>query len=374
MKKTRTLLLAGVIASLFLTGAGCARFKVDKMTLSVLFSIPLGNELHELNYPRQRGLYYEIPSRVAVVGDWLAISEASSRVIKIYKENQLSGIIYSSESTQKKPEKPEKVGAPWVVESAHLGVPGMLVSGHNDDFYAVTYTPPVSGDAGGAGYYKIVHFDIKGNFVNLIGRNNKESLPFERIIWMDIDENRNLWVLYRYLGNLYLDRIGKESKVLTISEEECRKTLFGANPQDEKRLYSCEVMLPFEDGENILYSGKVQTVPRESEESLEGYEFLYRTYKVKSSLSGEVKTVFEKHRDPDSYPELPIGDQIYIWKPDDGNRVRAAIYNLEGDLLNNLQIEFTGKKNNWRSTYPSLSGEIYSLRIHQNNLEVCRWK
>ena len=372
MKKTGMLLLLWVMGVTALGVSGCARFKVEKLNLTTLFSIPLGSELHELNYPKQRGLYYEIPSRVAVVGDWLAISEPSSRVIKIYKENQLSSIIYSAESTQKRPDKKEE-GAPRFTESTHLGIPGMLTSGRDDDFYALTFTTAASGESGATGYYKIIHFDIKGNFINLIGRNNQESLPFERIIWMDTDENHNLWVLYRYLGNLYLERLGKESKVLTLSEEDCRKTLFGENPKDTERLYTCEVMLPFEDGEHILYAGKVQTVPREKNESLEGYEFLYRTYKVKNIVSGEVKTVFEKHSDPDSYPELPIGEQIYIWKPDDGDRVRAAVYNLDGDLLNNLQIEFIGKKSTWRSTYPSLNGEIYSLRVHNNELEVCRW-
>jgi len=355
----------------------CSWLRVNKLTSKMIFSTPIDKSENNLNIPNQSGLYYEIPSTIGIVNDWYIVSEPSAKKIKIFKENKLSVIIKSDTI------KNEKINAPAdssvkVITNHYLNIPGMITGGQDDDFYVVSFSPTDSESTystqnlNSTGIYKILHFDVKGNFLQFIGRHSQIEMPFEKIVWMDVDENNHLWVSHRSFGELYLDKYNNGQEMESVDEKLCTATLFPPEKIDPKHLYTCEILYPFYDGRTVLMVGRVDEVPEEKSKS-GNYIFLYRkyiTYDLKDKSSEEI---FGKITDPESYPYIPYNDHILIWRTVSSNRVKLAVYNDSGNLINNLQIDFFGKRSNWRSTYVTLTGNTYSIRVFNNALELYQW-
>jgi hypothetical protein len=364
--------------------SSCARFKVDKLNSEIIFKIPASGPGKLLNYPFHRGLMHEIPSHVGVVDNWLVISEPSNKAIKIFNGNKLTTVILASDADGAPYEEMKKKNADLnfnVIMNVNVVYPGTVVAGRNDDFYVVTYKPSAieqntnpNVDSQSTGYYKILHFDVKGNFINVIGRELKQELPFESIIWLDTDDNNDLWVLYRHFNELHLDNYGKDGMLASIDEKDCSASMNPSEVTDKDHLFTCEVLYPFDNGKKVLMSGRFEKLENEQNKENTKYLFIERLYASKTLKTGQVETIFHRKNDPDSYPYLSYGDNFFMWKTISAKRTKLSIYTTSGELENNLQIDLYGQRNDWRSTYATLSGKIYSLRIFDKNLEVHRWR
>ncbi|MDH4199725.1 MAG: hypothetical protein OEV66_05015 [Spirochaetia bacterium] len=359
----------------------CARFKVEKLSPNELFSIPVDRKPDHLNFPEQKGLYYEIPGRIAVVDDWLVVSESSNKVIKIFKDNKLHTLI-SSENNKKNPAPDEKKDSKkedfQKIFSKHLNVPGGLAAGKEDDFYAINFIAPSEtnkGDEGEpSGFYKILHFDVKGKFLHMIGRQAKMDVPFESILWMDVDDDNNLWVLYKYVEEIVLDEYKDGELIHSISQKDCEAALFNNVSIDKSEIAQCEQMYPFNSDKKVLMIGRIDKLPEKKSDVDSIYVFQHRVYKTKNLKNGKIETIFDNMNDPEDYPYLPYSSNILIWKTVRVDRFKLAVYDTDGDLVKYFQIDLPGKRNSWRSTYTTLSGKFYSLRVHNKSLHVVQWK
>jgi hypothetical protein len=373
-----------LLAAIAFLSASCARFKVNKLASSELFKIPIGHENTSLNYPEQKGLYYEIPGRVAVVDNILVTSEPSANKIKIFKDNKLQVVIVSENaakntSNYNEEQKPEVKKEFNQVVNKNLNVPGALAAGNDDDFYVINYIsatsqPETPSQISSGGYYKILHFDVKGNFLDIIGREGRMDLPFESILWMDTDDNNNLWVLYKYIDSLTLDQYKNGGLVNSISQKQCNETLFQNEKEEKTMVRQCEEMYPFYNGSQILLIGREDKIPDKKEISDQVYQFQRRIYKTLNLKNGKVETVFANMNDPEDYPYIPYESNLLIWKTIRADRFKIAVYDTDGDLIKFFQIELPDRRNNWRSTYATLSGNFYSLRLQNKSLSVYQWK
>jgi hypothetical protein len=363
--------------------SSCARFKVEKLNPNELFNIPIDKQADHLNFPEQKGLYYEIPGRLAIMDDWLIISESSNKDIKIFKGNKLRTVIYSEDVKknmavdEKIPVKKEDIQKTF---SRHLNIPGALTGGKDDDFYVINYistedianNEKIEGDSGG--YYKILHFDIKGNFLQIIGRQGKMDHPFESILWMDTDDDNNLWVLYKYVEQLVLDRYKDGILTYTITQKDCEEALFTGENVEETSIKQCEEMYPFYNDDMVLMIGRIDKLSEKKGDNDSANAFQRRIYKTKDTKNNKVNTIFENMNDPEDYPYIPHSSNILIWKTAKQDRFKIAVYDTDGDLIKFLQIDLPGRRNNWRSTYATLAGDFYSLKVQKNSLQVIKWK
>ena len=363
----------------------CARFKVEKLNANELFNIPIDKQADHLNFPDQKGLYYEIPGKLAVVDDWLIVSEPSNKDIKIFKGNKLRTVIYSDDvkksiiPDEKKPGKKDEIQK---IISRHLNIPGALTGGKDDDFYVINYiTTDDAGnndvknhDADAGGYYKILHFDIKGNFLQIIGRQGKMDHPFESILWMDTDDDNNLWILYKYVEQLVLDRYKDGILTYTISQKDCEDALFLGESIESTSMKQCEEMYPFYNDDKVLMIGRVDKISDKKAENDSSSTFQRRIYKTKNTKNNKLNTIFDNMNDPEDYPYIPHSSNILIWKTARQDRFKLAVYDTDGDLIKYLQIDLPGRRNNWRSTYATLSGDFYSLKVQNSGLQIIKWK
>ncbi|MDH4261951.1 MAG: hypothetical protein OEV78_02790 [Spirochaetia bacterium] len=362
----------------------CARFKVEKLNSNELFSIPIDKKAEHLDFPEQKGLYYEIPGRLAVLDDWLIVSESSNKQIKIFKNNKLKTIIVSEDAKKNVPVDDKSVKKEIVqrMYSKHLNIPGALAAGKDDDFYVINYISTEdaakkenkSDGLESEGYYKILHFDVKGNFLQIIGRQGKMDRPFETILWMDTDDDNNLWILYKSIEQLVLDKYKDGILVYSMSQMECEEALFSGQKVEDNSITQCEEMYPFYNDDKILLIGRIDKLPEKKADNDSVYIFQRRIYKTKNIKNKKLNTIFENMNDPEDYPYIPHGSNILIWKTAKLDRFKLAVYDTDGDLVKFLQIDLPGRRNSWRSTYATLAGDFYSLKVQSNNLQVIKWK
>lgn len=369
-KKKMTLAKHFMVSLLIISMGACARFKVSNLDANVLFSIPINK--NSLSFPSQTGILHGIPRKVGITSERLTISEPENKSIKIFKENQLERIIISKDrenDTFSNEPNDKKIRS----FSEYLKIPGNIVSGTEDDFYVLNYYPNLSGPNEQSGFYKIIHYDLKGQFIQIIGRNGQSELPYENVIWMDTDTSGRLWVAYRHLDDLYLEGYEENQVYRSYSDQECVKNVFMGQNLSSTDIARCEFMYPFPSGEKLLLVGRVDSI-KDSEAGAKGRVFKYRTFVV-IDKNGKSEVIFGKINDPEDFPYIPYNEnEILLWQTLDYNRVKLPIYSLHGALINNLQITQTDRFENWRSTWFNLQGKAYSIKVDSLKLEVIRWK
>ncbi len=354
----------------------CARFRVDHLTAVKIAAIPLGHE--GLEYPKQNGIYHEIPKTIGIIDDWLVAAEPSNGTIKIFNNNRLQVRLMSKSAAEKRGTGKKSTDDPDSkvrnITSEQLRVPGRISTGNDEDFFVVNFMPVESREkteTGGA--YRILHYDLNGKLLGVIGRKGQPELPFEHILWMDTDKQGNLWVLYNHFEELHLDRYYKEKLITEFREKQCDEALFSEVNREKNYVYRCEFMYPFFSGDKILLVGRVDRAPAESSKSA-GYQFQHRIFRVRDK-NGNLDTIFSRLNDPEDYPYLPYDDnQILIWQTIDYQKIRMAVYSLSGDLTNNLQIQQDGRFSQWRSTWMTLSAQFYSIQVADGFFYVIRWR
>jgi len=370
-----------IITILFITfsillNLSCARFKIEKLNANEIFNIKISKKT--INFPKQSGSYFEIPSKIGIYKDWLIVSEPSHHLIKIFKNNELKIIIISSAHYKafKKKHENLKQNKIKIISNEHLNTPGRIVSAE-ESFYVLNYYPlHVQNNENNnyaRGSYKILMFNLNGNFESIIGRNAEPDLAFQNILWMDVDSNNNFWIYYTYLDNLELIKYNKKKIIKKFTQKECEKILYKNHKKEKNNLYQCEYMYPFNSGKKILFIGKVNS-PSKNNKKVGGHIFQYRIFKTKNLENNEIKTIFDYFNDPEDHPYVPYDDNhIMILQTKNYNTIKFSLYNTEGSLRTNYQIKLDGLRNAWRSTYYNLNGNFYSIKIENNYFKVIRW-
>jgi len=347
--------------------AGCARFRSSTLRPEKIFSLPLSED--KARFPRQGGIYHEIPGRVGVLKEWVAFSEPSEKTIKLFRSGKLVFTVRGQDAKNKNEARSLEA----------VRVPGRIVMGSNDDFFVENYIPPEgeSKDPSARGGYKILQFDFKGKLLRSIGRKGLSELVFENILWFDVDSKGYLWVLYRYLDELHLDRYEGSRLAYEFRQTDCEAMTLDKRQlemlKDRNSIVHCEYIYPFYSGERVMLSSRIDRIDPDSEKKQ--LTLAYRIVKVKSLNDAPPETVFARLSNAEDHPYLPQGsDSVGIWQNLESGRVRIARYSLSGDLRNSIVIEQSGRPSEWRQIWQTLSGEVYGIRIFADQFEIHHFK
>lgn len=361
----RTVALLVCLVAVF---SGCARFRSSTLKPEKIFSLPFGDD--KAHFPRQGGVYHEIPGRVGVLKEWVAFSEPSEKTIKLYRSGKLAFSVRGQDSGKSK-------GDSRSLEAVRI--PGRIVMGGNDDFFVENYIPPEgeSKDPTTKGGYKILQFDFKGKLLRSIGRKGLSELVFENILWFDADTKGYLWVLYRYLDELHLDRYEGNRLAYEFRQTDCEAMTLDKKQlemlKDRNSIVHCEYIYPFYSGERVMLSSRIDRIDPDSEKKQ--LTLAYRIVKVKNLNDAAAETVFARLSNAEDHPYLPQGkDSVGIWQNLEGGKVRIARYSLTGDLKNSIVIEQTGRPSEWRQVWQTLSGDVYGIRVFADQFEIHQFK
>ena len=367
---------------LTITIINCARFKVEKLKPETIFTAEIGKDV---KFPNQDGLKHVIPGQMGIVNDWVIIPETSDHRLKIFKNSRLQVILVDKaqyQSTQKIAPATKAIDSiTRPIEQMHY--PGLIANGVNEDFYVANYTPFPSQRTknrfsskprqviSAGGLYNVLHFNVKGELLDVIGRDTNYALSFGVIMRLDVDSEGRLSVLSNHVEGIQLQTYKNKKVIRTISEAECESILF--ENRSTKNSYTCEQMIPFFDGEKILLAGRVDRVGKARPK---GSTFEFRVFKIKDFEDNQVKTVFANLNDPGDLPYIPIDQgHILIWQGNNKpHKIKWPKFNLEGDLVNNLQITLTGRRHAYRNTYATIDGRFFSIKVFNQKISIIEWK
>jgi len=364
MAVARPLWIVLAASSLFL--GACARFRTHTLSPEKIFSVSLTDG--KLHYPRQNGIYHEIPSRLGVLKDWVVLSEPSEKTVRIFRAAKQVASITAGAKQKTETKNPDV-----------LRIPGRVVMGVSDDFFVESYFPPDSEGANALdrGSYKILHYDLKGKYLHTIGRKGLSELAFENLLWFDADTKGYLWVLYRYLDELHLDRYEGTRLAYEFRQTDCENVMLDKKQiqslKEKNSVIHCEYMYPFYSGERLLLASRVDRIDSESEKKQ--LALAYRIVKVKNLSEPAAETVFARLTNAEDHPYLPQGrDGVGLWQNLEPGRVRIGRYSLGGDLRNSLILETSGNTHEWRKVWQTLGGEFYGIRIFADQFEIHQFR
>ncbi|HRP68100.1 MAG TPA: hypothetical protein PLY93_01025 [Turneriella sp.] len=346
----------------------CARFRTSTLKPEKIFAATIGSE--KIVYPKQSGIYHEIPSRVGVHKEWIALSEPSEKTIKLFRSGKLEAVIRAQDSGKTKNDAKG-------LEA--LRIPGRIMMGVNDDFFVENYIPPEgeNKEASSRGGYKILQFDFKGKLLRSIGRKGLPELVFENLLWFDADSKGYLWVLYRYLDELHLDRYEGSRLAYEYRQTDCENATVDKKQIEQLKsrnsIVHCEYIYPFYSGERIMFASRIDRIDTESDKKQ--MALAYRVVKVKNLGEAENKTVFDRLANAEDHPYLPQGgNYVGIWQNLENGRVRVQRYSLDGDLTNSIVLDMTGRVSQWRQVWSTLSGNFYGIRIFSDQFEIYKFQ
>lgn len=344
----------------------CARFRFEERHPEIIFSA--STETGEMDFPVQSGVLVGVPRKIARVDNLNILSSPEGGEIYIFEKDTLSRIIRGSSApdTEKTPSVP-------VVSSPPLHIPGETIAGKNKNFFVLNYIPAGSSEEESqSGFYRILEYSLSGELLHVIGRSGQSELAFDKVLWFDLDRKGRLWVLHLYLDRLYLDRYEDGVQEVSVSAQDCRTHLYGENTAQTEETKECELMYPFPEGNDILLSGRTEKKGKTENESS---RFQFRTFAHLDLEKNTVKMISQEWNDPDDFPLPSISEKTMIlWQMQNKQRARISFYDLSGHLKNNYRIDFIGHPQQWRSTYTTLSGKIYSVKVSPGRIESVEWK
>lgn len=207
----------------------------------------------------------------------------------------------------------------------------------------------------------VLMFDKNGTLQYTLGRQGAPNIPFDFIEHIEVDRGDRLFV------------VSRKFNTWNVSRFHDRKLNFSSNFSNSEFV---------EKEENNSYEGKIDCVRalRDGESLMlsvayyHGLRFKYRkifNYSIKDSRI--VRSIINI---PDPKNELfaVIEDMhLYLWNIEE-RRTRFVVTNFDGNIVNNVLLNFDEKRYYFQDLMVDETGSFYSYRVNRNSVDILEWK
>lgn len=375
--------LLPVAILIILTMSQCARFRIDELSPSALYSIPLEMNVTEQDFPdglpilRTERIYGNFPYMPAINDDGIFLSDVSYRVIRFFPGSQAqpSWIL----NARGKPLDLE-------IESTDIpaGIPGAVASNDdalyieihdiqeeekrnyspidsNPDFPAENRLPAIlRPEFSTAAPARIVRVDLDDRTVITLKGEEAGNARFDRVDRMVMGEDDTLFVFHRVAG----------SPAITIYREGVliRTELpRGVEATEELKNHRLEVesMLPYPGGDRFLISAVFRNPSTFAPEIRKIYH---------QPRGGQATEIYSTDETRDALSWAAPDGGFILETLDDSGGILFKIFSSNGEYLNNQLLRFPGVRESWRETYRNLNNRIFSVRINEGNYQLNEWQ
>ncbi len=370
-----------VLISLFLSQ--CARFRIDELAPSTIYSIPLQMNVTAEEFPdglpilRTERIYGNFPYMPSVNDDGIFLSDVSYRVVRFFPGNQANpSWILNARGTPLELE----------IESTPIpaGIPGAVAS--NDDALYIeihviqeeqkkTYSPIDSNpdlppenrlpailrpEYSTAAPARIVRVDLDDRTVITLKDADAANATFARIDRMVMGEDDTLYVFHRKDGG---PAITAYRDGVLVGTEMPR----GITAPEELKNHRLEVesMIPYPGGERYLISAVFRNPSTFAPEIRKIYH---------QDRNGEAREIYSTDETRDALSWAGPEGGFIMETLDDSGGILFKIFSAQGEYLNNQLLRFPGVRESWRETYRNLNNRIFSVRINEGNYQLNEWQ
>jgi len=207
----------------------------------------------------------------------------------------------------------------------------------------------------------VLMFDRGGTLQYTLGRQGSPNIPFDFIESMEVDRGDRLFVVSRKFNTWNVSRFQERKLSFTsnFSNPDFTEKEGGATFEGK-----IDCVRALREGENLLISVAYY----------QGLRFKYRkifNYSIKESRI--VKAIINI---PDPKNELfAVMDdtQLYLWNIEE-KRTRFVVTNFDGNIINNVLLNFDDKRYYFQDVMVDESGSFYSYRVNRNSVDILEWK
>ncbi|RPI92736.1 MAG: hypothetical protein EHM32_08815 [Spirochaetales bacterium] len=207
----------------------------------------------------------------------------------------------------------------------------------------------------------ILVFDKSGGLLHTIGQKGSPDIPFYYIEEIQIDRHDRLFVVSRSFDTWSVYRFDNRKRdfYINLGAPDFRET-----EKDETYTGRVESVRTFSSGEDFLVSVAYY----------HGSRFKYRKIYDYSVAKGrkEERTAITI---PDPKNELfnLIDDKhLLLWNVE-GRKIKFAILNLDGNVINNVLVQMQDNKF-YEDIFADENGQLYSAHVSRKDVEVMEWK
>jgi len=206
----------------------------------------------------------------------------------------------------------------------------------------------------------VLGFNRKGDLQYTLGQSGTPDTPFYQIESMTVDKKDRLFVVSRSyeMWNVYRFSGKKRNFYLAIGNQDFQE-------KDGKEVYRgrIENIMPYESGDTILIT--VAFYHELRLKYIKVYNYLVEERKLDKAILNIP--------DPKNVLFNFVNDKyLYFWNMTNNN-VKFVICNMDGNIINNLQLNMKDKKSYYTKIFGDRSGRIFSYHVGRKGVEIIRW-
>jgi hypothetical protein len=353
---------------LFLTE--CKRFQIESLHPTLISEIPIGDETEKINGQIINNTIVNIPFRIPIGSNRLYITDYLNSRIKIYNfDGKLEFIIGNAKRNELKikflSQKFNSIGLISVSQEDDIYVQNRLSSNSVESKKEENLLIKTSGffdtkEIESTPSY-ILQINNKGKLISILGKNGVNSEPFRYIEAIYSYKKNKIFVYHKFAEQMLLS-IYDNGELKGSIEEEKIDVL-----KSEEYNTKLDSMIPNLENEyalvSVSYFGK------------KDLRFKFRKiFKYDFNNSKPTKEMKEILYPSEILFHSTNTDSFIIWETENkGDSVKLQIHDKEGNHIKNKRFEFNSARSNWRETYMDEKGNLFSIRLNSNFLELYRW-
>lgn len=208
----------------------------------------------------------------------------------------------------------------------------------------------------------ILVFNKKGKLQNTLGTRGTPDIPFYYIDHLFVDEKERLFVISRSFDTWSIYRFKEKKQDFHINLEKLQFT-----EKDGEEIYSGKIenVKVYQSGETIMIS-----VAYYHERRLK-YRKVYDYTIQGKRLQRPIVNI----PDPKNVLFNVVDDKhIYFWNLESGEAARFMICNMEGSIINNVQLKMDNSRYYYSKILSDRSGQFYSFHVNKKGILINEWE
>jgi len=339
----------------------CGYWKVTKLQPETICTIPQGDQAGQVNIQKNENGLLDLTFGVHISGKNIYIKDNISRRMQVFnREAELEMIIGKIDKSLSSDGK-------FSTSNINFNIIGAMATDSKDNIYAQNrlaassrYGDRNSGNVDLSPSY-ILYFDKNGELQYTLGRDGSTAVPFYYIEHLHVDKEDRLFVVGRSSEIWSVYRFNKRKRDFSVT---LGQPAFSEKEEDNVYDGKIENISIFQNGEAFLVSVAYYHDTR----------FKFRKIMKYSLEKDEIEKTVITTPDPKNELFTVIDDKyVYLWNVDT-DELKYVICNMNGEVINNLLIEFTDRERIFNDITVNNSGQFYSYHVSSKGIDILEWK
>ncbi len=357
MKKTTAVLFLAVTLGMIIS---CSRWRVSNLTQKPYSTILAGKKAGQVKLSFDSHALKDLSFGIGIFGDHICVADNEMKRIQILEADGTIDLVIGS---LKGIDTRKVKGVPF-----RFGTIGSFTIDSDDTIYVQNRLPMAprrkwsrEEEMNFSPSYILV-FDKKGKLQHTLGKRGTPDIPFYYIDHLVVDEKERLFVISRSFDTWSVYRFDKKKRDFHIN---LKKLQFHEKDGEEVYEGKIENVKIYQSGETIMISVAYYHKRR----------LKYRKVYDYSIQAKKLQRAIVNIPDPKNVLFNVVDDKhIYFWNLESSEAARFMICNMEGNIINNVELKMDTTRYFYTKILADRSGHFYSYHVDKKGIKIYEWE